>query len=558
VPIVGFYENLAYTVQSLPFKRVTDQSGQMLANRVLRRMTELLDKMSIGSSKKGSETVKTEEKEREEKERRKSSSTERIKMMSRIGKRKSSISRHSRPDRDDSSPSSRSSRFKIPKISRKSFSKSTGGKSINLVEEKALIAMKSKSKKKQAPSTLETLPLEILTIIFLYSQEISLPQASPILAARLSSEYIIDQFLTLTPQFSDPQTSRLISLRLFRWDLVRYRPCLPELLFKVKVTSQAKRSSHHISERKTVDMPLHMVDGRDGWGPEKVALLRWFVQNGPCVLGGLTEPNPTIRDAAREGLWKAVEEGNAAAVILIVTAMNSYVNPSSERPVTKVEHVRSGSNSDKEGSGSTSAGTHSSRNQQGRRNSTNLKAVVDWHYPASQGSNRKSKTPLAPGTKISRVPIMGRHPFGASVSMGQSLLRHAILDSTPETFSRAGIIAILHFDLCSSATVAASSPDNKLSSETSKSLNLLDKQLWTWAEADAVTDPTNQDSNGLWLIELLKLADRVHLSEWMVLAFCKSTRRVTYEKHGLTEKKVGWLFGRFLWEWMSIYERVPQ
>lgn len=64
-------------------------------------------------------------------------------------------------------------------------------------------------------SKLEDLPLELLTAIFLYAKEIHLTDASPIIGARLSSNYIFKQIVTDLDQLDTRGQQRLIQSRFF-------------------------------------------------------------------------------------------------------------------------------------------------------------------------------------------------------------------------------------------------------------------------------------------------------------------------------------------------------
>ena len=59
-------------------------------------------------------------------------------------------------------------------------------------EHKSLENLKSQRQR----STLENLPTEVLQNIFLHSMNYNLPRASPVLAGRLSSDYIYMQTIT--------------------------------------------------------------------------------------------------------------------------------------------------------------------------------------------------------------------------------------------------------------------------------------------------------------------------------------------------------------------------
>lgn len=84
--------------------------------------------------------------------------------------------------------------------------------------------------------TLQGLPVELLEMIFLYSMNISLPRASPILGSRLSSHTVITEFVIRSfyqtvdhktnyrdrEVTSDPGVqSQLLACRFFNWDFFR-------------------------------------------------------------------------------------------------------------------------------------------------------------------------------------------------------------------------------------------------------------------------------------------------------------------------------------------------
>ena len=198
-----------------------------------------------------------------------------------------------------------------------------------------------KSKTRVPSSPLERLPGELLSNIFLYCMEASLPLSSPRIAAKLSSQFILMEYslrtFGLSPSDSTQPVSmkrknQLLSRRFFSWE------------FLSALLSTAGKRYAPINEYSCIFMdcslPHKLLHGP--WTVAKVEMLAFLTEDGKCWV---RPDDYTVCSIIIEGVYDAIRGSlfkplnillKSSLIVETIQESKRYPEPT---PVTSVKYI---------------------------------------------------------------------------------------------------------------------------------------------------------------------------------------------------------------------------
>jgi hypothetical protein len=175
-------------------------------------------------------------------------------------------------------------------------------------------------RRRKASSPLEKLPLEILVQIFILSMEISLPQSSHYIGKALSSEWVINQFISRVQLLQVVEVNRLMNCRFFNLEWWGRNKNGRRFLDSLMKDERDLEDCRDIALRLRIPLKL----SRRPWTTEKLAM--WNDCTIPFGIVMFDTQDPLATQVALDLLEDAITQCDAMAVhkLLKVEPVNPH------------------------------------------------------------------------------------------------------------------------------------------------------------------------------------------------------------------------------------------